>query len=450
MHSINEFNSNTSSIPLDRRAANQGNKETKPMHHACWHGNFEVVKLLLESGAEINSFNDGNETPLQVAARSRPSAASAQIIEFLIKQGANIESRDIFGWTPLISASNIGNLDAVVALVDHGADVGAQNYLLKTPFHYAAAAKEQRTFSFFFHYGLDIHRLDMDHVTPFHIRLVHKDASPSLLLNLDINYEDSAPIPWNIGEWRAFDLHTFLSKSFPLYLRKLGPRTFGKIVNLESRDPWSPLCLAATQGQTLAMENMIRLGARLEFEGCPSGTALIAACAVGRLESVKFLIRRGSLMAYESPGGFRSAIVTARSFKNIVDWMLVGRYTEQAKLSNYDATTLSDNITDEPKYWSGISKAELPVTGILERHVRESAKEYWIRLVAEKRNWRGKVVPIGRTGIWRTVRASKLVPEEYVRICPGDYGTSKEEGDEHYSSSGSGVRLDGTKENTKG
>lgn len=189
----------------------------------------------------------------------------------------------------------------------------------------------------------------------------------------------------------------------------------------EPADSWSPLCRYASVGNILIMRNLVRLGAVLGFEGCPSGSALMIACSARRIESVKFLVRLGASACYHGPNGMRSAVAAAVRCDDIVEWLLVGRFTEQLKLTSLDDAGPTASHASGAKGGIGSVRAELVISGDLERRRYESAKEYWFRLMAAKRSWRGRVVP--NNGKARTWRLSKLIPEEPVRICPGDYGT---------------------------
>jgi len=39
----------------------------RPLHQACLEGSYEVVKLLVESGADVNSVDEDSWTPLHAA-----------------------------------------------------------------------------------------------------------------------------------------------------------------------------------------------------------------------------------------------------------------------------------------------------------------------------------------------------------------------------------------------
>lgn len=216
----------------------------------------------------------------------------------------------------------------------------------------------------------------------------------------------------------------WLTCHYSLFLRKLGLERLRKLAHLEPSDSWAPLCIYASLGDIIAVTNLLELGASLEFEGCPSGSALMAACSAWQLQTVRLLVRRGASISYHGPNGFRSAVDVARRNKAIVDWLLVGRFTDQKKIS---VPAVPGSSTDEfdAQPWSGPVKAELVISGTSQRRAHESVERYWFRLMAIKRDWRGKVVPVESKE--RTSRRARLIPEESVRVCPGDYGTPKEQ-----------------------
>ena len=58
------------------------------LHWAAYYGSIDIIKLLLEKGADVNAVNGARETPLNSAARGN----HADIIKFLISKGANVDS----------------------------------------------------------------------------------------------------------------------------------------------------------------------------------------------------------------------------------------------------------------------------------------------------------------------------------------------------------------------
>lgn len=394
-----------------------------PLHLAARAGNCEAIEILLDHGADVNVFDDYGNTPLHRAIRSEPLEESPAA-KLLLSHGAALEPRDEWGFTPVMLALRRGNTELVRFLAEAGADLKAADFSSWTCLHFAADYGQLETFVWLVGRGLQLHAKNSNGSSAVQHASV-RSAFTSFLLNFGYAFDHIDAITYTIpGNTMGFGPPWF-DKHFSMYLRRLGLERLRALANLEPTDSWSPLCMAASIGQTLAVANILRLGAAVDFEGSPSGSALMIACFSGRLESVKILVRHGAAILYLGRNGIRSAVDAARNHKVILAWLLVDRFTEQRKLSGPAEADSAAHSAGNLKPWSGVVKKELIITGIAERQVHESARSYWFRLMVVKKDWRGKVVDQNR--LVQTRRPSRLVPEEPVRICPGDYGTPKEQ-----------------------
>jgi hypothetical protein len=105
---------------------------TNSLHAAAFSGNYEVVKVLIEyDPAYVNAMNRIGLTPLLRASRS-PYSKGGDVLRLLLEHGADIHSQNHIGWTPLHVASFYGALEVVRLLLEHGADVGAKDKKGKT------------------------------------------------------------------------------------------------------------------------------------------------------------------------------------------------------------------------------------------------------------------------------------------------------------------------------
>ncbi|KAI0478098.1 ankyrin repeat-containing domain protein [Xylaria cf. heliscus] len=93
--------------------------EMTALHMCCYHGNEEVMQLLLEKEPNLEVQIKYSETPLVVAAKRGFSG----IIRILIAAGANIKHKGSSFGTPLSAAAKNGQLEAVKTLLAAGAPV---------------------------------------------------------------------------------------------------------------------------------------------------------------------------------------------------------------------------------------------------------------------------------------------------------------------------------------
>ena len=92
----------------------------RPLHLACFFGQTEAARLLLDSGADVSvavaAF--GGVFPIHSAAASR----SAEIVKMLLEAGADPNTKQQGGWTALHAAVTHNDCPTTQTLLQHGAD----------------------------------------------------------------------------------------------------------------------------------------------------------------------------------------------------------------------------------------------------------------------------------------------------------------------------------------
>lgn len=83
-----------------------------------------VARALLTKGANVNTKDETGATPLILAARNGHNA----IMRVLIANGANLDAQDTDGHTALMQATKKGNGTSAKILLDSGANPNAQNH----------------------------------------------------------------------------------------------------------------------------------------------------------------------------------------------------------------------------------------------------------------------------------------------------------------------------------
>lgn len=103
---------------------------------ACFLGNTEAVKKLIAAGAEINQ---PGWAPLHYAA----AKGNTEIIALLLEHFAYIDTESPNKTTPLMMAVHSGNLDAVSLLLQEGADPRLKNMQGMTALNFAEEIEQR-------------------------------------------------------------------------------------------------------------------------------------------------------------------------------------------------------------------------------------------------------------------------------------------------------------------
>lgn len=105
------------------------------LHMAASGGHSEVVKLLLEKeGIDLDIQDDRQNTALQYACY----LGNVEIVKCLIDKGANVNIQNANKVTPLHTASNMGSTEIARLILERDVDLTIKDETLSTPLHCAA------------------------------------------------------------------------------------------------------------------------------------------------------------------------------------------------------------------------------------------------------------------------------------------------------------------------
>jgi ankyrin repeat protein len=115
---------------IDLEPASGPYEVIKPLAYAAAYGNLEIVKLLVEAGADLNGRVAYGDVPLIKAAEHK----NDDILVYLIEQGADVNTPNAFGITPFIGYCGEGDLERAQLAAKHGGDMNS-SFVSKTNQH---------------------------------------------------------------------------------------------------------------------------------------------------------------------------------------------------------------------------------------------------------------------------------------------------------------------------
>jgi ankyrin repeat protein len=98
-------------------------RRNTPLIYAAWYGHVELVRVLLEGGANVDRADVDQNTALHVAAQY----GHLDVCRLLLDWGAKVDRLDTWQQTPLHYAAEGGHLSVVKLLVERGADVSVKD-----------------------------------------------------------------------------------------------------------------------------------------------------------------------------------------------------------------------------------------------------------------------------------------------------------------------------------
>jgi uncharacterized protein len=218
---------------------------------------FEVVELLIESGADVNiisNVDDSTTTPLLAALEIEDVRDVYKKAELLIKSGSDVNAKTSDGYSPIIFAVSDNKIDIVKLLIEYGANVNAQHNLGWTPLMFAEQINSIELVKILIDAGADLNIQSSDNkntvlinsVTRGHTEIVDLLLKAGADLNIQNNFKDTALMLAS-----SFSGHTGIVN---LLIKA------GADLNIRNRHG-SALFVAALKGHTEIVDILLKAGA---------------------------------------------------------------------------------------------------------------------------------------------------------------------------------------------
>lgn len=303
----------------------------KPLHIAASEGNSNIVLMLLDYGASIDCVDGRHATPLHHAASNGQTA----MVKLLLDSGANPNAVNFELESPCMAAALYDQIDSIQALLRGGADIQLRNCYGQNALHLAASSGSKNVFVFLLNTptGHSLGAEDILGISFLDEAISCRSSFPmTLLLNLALPVEAYES---RTGNTLSIAVSCRSATDVRQLLRRLPTGLLPRLLNHPHLFGTTPLHTAAVLAKLDTINLLLDTGAQLEVEGSEYGTALMGACATGRLTAVRLLVARGAKTSYEKDGQCYSALLAARHHPEVRRWLLVGRFLEGPKLLTY-------------------------------------------------------------------------------------------------------------------
>ena len=305
-------------IPIWTRKRNRVEKPQltphgTPLHYAVFCGLYDIVKVLIaEHPQDVNSRSFvGKETPLHLTSQW----GYVDLARLLIEHSADVAAQDEDGTTPLYGASSWGRVDLARLLIEHGADVAAQSNNGTTPLHQASSGGHVDLARLLIERGADAAARNKDGTTPLHRASSGGHVDLARLL---IERDADAAAQCKLG---TTPLHEASSEGHVDLARFLIEH--GADAAAQGKDGTTPLHEASYFGHVDVARLLIEHGADVTAQSNNGTTPLHEASYWGHVDVARLLIQHGADAAAQDKHG--TTPLDEASSRGHVDvaWLLI-------------------------------------------------------------------------------------------------------------------------------
>lgn len=270
------------------------NKEQRtPLMLAAEYNNVEALSMLIAAGATLESTDDAGLTALAIATDSNSTEAAKE----LLRAGANAFHADKRKRSVIVLAVSNGNKEIVRMLSEAGVPVDRAAYG-HDPFTLATLGKDTEMMALMLELGADVNcRNQHTQRTPLHMATDY-EVLPSVKFLLE---HGANP---NLQDNRGRTALIFLAENDSGNTRILQLLVDADAdMDVKNNKGWTALMLAAEKNNTTLVQQLIQGGADLEVENQGQYTALAIALLNNAAEAAAILIGSGADIARTTSQG---------------------------------------------------------------------------------------------------------------------------------------------------
>lgn len=177
------------------------------LHIAVRSGDLDVAEALLRAGADFTAVDSKNQSPLHVAAKWCAIATAAEMVDLLVKRGADVNQLDEnqLNNTYLLSAIAKNRLDDVKFLLDKGVNPSTANSDGWSTLHVAARNAEAEVLKVLLTWDADVSKVDQNGCSPL-FQAAALGSTEKLKLLLEYGCDPNLPdkfgrLPCDVAHW---------------------------------------------------------------------------------------------------------------------------------------------------------------------------------------------------------------------------------------------------------
>lgn len=246
--------------------ANQySSKRKSPLYYAAKIGSLDIVKLLIDKNAFVNTPDEEERTPLYWASWN----GFYGIVEYLINSGANVNQCNRKRKSPLYCASKRGCLNIVKLLLNNGAEINKSTLNNKSSLYRAVKRGHFKICEVLIKNGANVNKTDCEGSTPLYwaAKREHIDI-------LNILLEKNAS-PNNGNDEVKTALHC-AAKAGRVDIAKCLVNN-GADVDIDDRRERTPLYCASKHGHVAMVNFLIKCGSDCNKKTIKSKSAVLCA-----------------------------------------------------------------------------------------------------------------------------------------------------------------------------
>jgi ankyrin repeat protein len=147
------------------------------LHAACFVGNLQVVKALMDHGADPNATDHDGFTPLHTLMEGLGGSENTEeVLSFMLSKSANLHKKNLSGKTILHIACEKGETGWAEKILDQGADVNVRDNEGNSPLHLISDQNPQAMVELLLQHGADVGARNNATDTPLHSMCRHREA----------------------------------------------------------------------------------------------------------------------------------------------------------------------------------------------------------------------------------------------------------------------------------